>query len=331
MFYIDSISTDPCFNHAVEEYLLKNTQDEFFMLWRSDPCILIGKNQNAYAEIDVDYVKTHNIKITRRITGGGAVFNDLGNINFTFITNKEKDAPINFEKFAAPIIAALHDLGVEALFSGRNDITIEGKKFSGNAQHVFKDRLLHHGTLLFSGNLTDLSLALKPDPLKFQDKSVKSVASRVTNIGSHLKMPMTVLEFKAFLTQHVRNAYGITQTYGFSQNELAEINKISSGKYASWDWNFGHSPTYSFSNTKKFQGGMVQFNLDIDKGMIKDFKLYGDFFGELDIADLENKLKGLRYDEADAQKALAQLDIQKYLNNITIDEFLLGMFSSRKD
>jgi lipoate-protein ligase A len=225
----------------------------------------------------------------------------------------------------------LHDLGIEALFSGRNDITIDGKKFSGNAQHVYKNRLLHHGTLLFSGNLTDLSSALKPDPLKFQDKSVKSVASRVTNIGSHIKMPMTVLEFKAFLTQHVRNAYGITQTYEFSQNELAEINKISSGKYACWDWNFGHSPTYSFSNTKRFQGGMVQFNLDIDKGMIKDFKLYGDFFGELDIADLENKLKGLRYDETDVQKALVQLDIQKYLNNITLDEFLLGMFNSSKE
>jgi lipoate-protein ligase A len=327
MFYIESISTDPCFNHAIEEYLLKNSQEEFFMLWRSDPCILIGKNQNAFAEINVDYVKANNIKITRRITGGGAVFNDLGNINFTFITNKEKDASIDFEKFAAPIIAALQDLHVDARFSGRNDITIDGKKFSGNAQHVFKNRLLHHGTLLFSGNLTDLSSALKPDPLKFQDKSVKSVASRVTNIGSHLTTPMTVLEFKDFLMQHVMNAYDITQTYQLSQNELAEINKISTEKYASWDWNFGHAPTYSFSNTKKFQGGMVQFNLNIEKGSIKDIKLFGDFFGELDVADLENKLKGIRYTEADVQNALEQEEIQKYLNNITKDEFIAGMFN----
>ncbi len=327
MFYIESKSTDPCVNHAIEEYLLKNSQDEFFMLWQSEHCVLIGKNQNAYSEIDMEYVKENAIKITRRITGGGSVFNDMGNINFTFITNKENDAVINFKKFAAPIIEVLKKLEIEAKFSGRNDITIEGKKFSGNAQYLYKNRLLHHGTLLFSGNLTNLSAALKPDPIKFQYKSVKSVFSRVTNIGSHLKSPMTVLEFKDFLKRKVMESYDITEVYSFSQNDLVRIDKIATEKYASWEWNFGHFPKYSFSNTKKFDGGIVEFNLNIEKGVIKDIKLFGDFFGELETSELESKLKGIRYSEEDVRKTLKDCDVGRYLSAITLDDLIFGLFN----
>jgi len=297
MLYIRNDSTSPYFNHAVEEYFMKNSEEECFILWRNIPCILIGRNQNAMSEINMDFVKENDIKIVRRLSGGGAVFNDLGNINFTFITRKDDGNTINFKKFAQPIIHALRDLGVHAEFSGRNDITIDDKKFSGNAQYYWKDRVLHHGTLLFSGNLTDLSAALKTKPLKFEDKSVKSVASRVTNISQHLKDSMSVLEFREFLRVHVMASNDIQNVYELTDTDLEAIQKIVDERFSTWDWNFGNSPKYSFSNEKRFVGGTVEFNMEVDKGVIKAIKIYGDFFGECDIAELEQALVGVKHIE----------------------------------
>lgn len=326
MLYIKNDNTNPYFNHAVEEYFIKNSEQECFILWRNIPCILIGKNQNAMYEINIDYVKEHNIPIVRRLSGGGAVFNDLGNINFTFITNKDSNDSINFKKFAQPIINALADLGVKAEFSGRNDITIDGKKFSGNAQYTYKNRVLHHGTLLFSGNLTDLSAALKTKPLKFEDKSVKSVASRVTNISQHLSQPMDVLEFREFLRDHVMKSNGIDAVYELNEQELIKINKIVKERFETWEWNFGNSPSYSYSNEKRFAGGTVEFNMEVSKGTIQAIKIYGDFFGEKDIVELEEALKGVRHEESAIRKALGGYEIGKYLSNITIDDVVSGLF-----
>ncbi|MFZ5354418.1 MAG: lipoate--protein ligase [Bacillota bacterium] len=326
MLYIRNDSTSPYFNHAVEEYFIKNTDEECFILWRNIPCILIGKNQNAMSEINIEYVKENNIPIVRRLSGGGAVFNDLGNINFTFITNKDSNDSIDFKKFAQPIINALVDLNVKAEFSGRNDITIDGKKFSGNAQYSYKNRVLHHGTLLFSGNLTDLSAALKTKPLKFEDKSVKSVASRVTNISAHLDKPMDVLEFREFLKNHVMKANQIKAVHELSEQELAEINKIAKERFESWEWNFGSSPKYSYTNEKRFAGGTVEFNMEVERGIIEEIRIYGDFFGEKDVKELEAALKGVRHTEEDIRKALSSYEIGKYLANITIDDIISGLF-----
>lgn len=326
MLYIRNDNTSPYFNHALEEYFMKNWSEECFILWRNMPCILIGRNQNAMSEINIDYVKKNDIKIVRRLTGGGAVFNDLGNINFTFITNKDQNDHINFKKFAQPIINALKDLGVDAEFSGRNDITIEGKKFSGNAQYYWKNRVLHHGTLLFSGNLTDLSAALKTKPLKFEDKSVKSVASRVTNISQHLAEPMTVLEFREFLKKHVMQANNIESAYELTETDLREIQKIVDERFATWDWNFGNSPRFNFSNEKRFAGGTVEFNMEVEKGLIKAIKIYGDFFGECDIAELERALVGIRHSEDDIRDVLSRYDIGKYIANVTEDDIVSGLF-----
>jgi lipoate---protein ligase len=212
MLLVKNHHTNPYFNLAAEEYLLKQRDEDFFMLWQNAPCIVIGKNQNAHAQIHHDYVKENDITVVRRLSGGGAVFHDLGNINFTFITKKNHNEAIDFSPFTLPIIHALKDLNVNAEFSGRNDILIDGKKFSGNAQYYYKERLLHHGTLLFSGNLTDLAKALKPKPQKIEDKAVQSTISRVTNIKSHLSTPMTVQEFLQYLENphtkkqsHLRN------------------------------------------------------------------------------------------------------------------------------
>lgn len=326
MLYIKNDSIDPYFNHAVEEYFLKNSEEECFILWRNIPCILIGKNQNAMSEINMEHIKENNIPIVRRLTGGGAVFNDLGNINFTFITYKEDNEGINFRKFAQPIINALKDLSVNAEFSGRNDITIDGKKFSGNAQYYHRNRILHHGTLLFSGNLTDLSAALKTKALKFEDKSVKSVASRVTNIKNHLSQEMDVLEFRDFLMKHIMKANNIEQVHDISSYELKEIKKIAEERFATWEWNFGTSPEYSFVNENRFGGGTVEFNIEVEKGLIKHIRFFGDFFGEKDVKEIEDALIGIRHKEEDIKNTLSKYEIGKYIANVTIDDLISGMF-----
>ena len=326
MLYIRNENTNPYVNHAVEEYFMKNSREECFILWRNVPCILIGRNQNTVSEINIEFVKEHDIRIVRRLSGGGAVFNDLGNINFTFITNKDEDSAINFKKFAQPIINALRDLGIDAEFSGRNDITIEGKKFSGNAQYYWKDRVLHHGTLLFSGNLTDLSAALKTKPLKFEDKSVKSVASRVTNISRHLQQPMDVLEFREFLREHVMKANDIEQVYELTAEDWGAIQQLADARFSTWDWNFGSSPKYNLTNERRFAGGTVELNMEVDKGIIKAVKIYGDFFGECDIAELEQALLGIKHDEGEIRKALTGYEVERYIANTSIDELISCLF-----
>jgi lipoate---protein ligase len=326
MLYIQNDFTNSYFNQAVEEYFMKNTSEECFMLWRNEPCVFIGKNQNAIAEINIDFVKENNVRVNRRYSGGGAVFHDLGNINFTFLTNKVENEGIDFRKFTLPIINALRELGINAEFSGRNDITIEGKKFSGNAQYYWKDRVLHHGTLLFSGNLTNLSAALNPKPIKFEDKSVKSVASRVTNISEHLPAPMTVLEFRDFLQSHFMKINGIEKAYEMSGDEIKAIQKLVDEKYTTWEWIFGNSPKYSFDNTKRFAGGTVEINMEVDKGVIKAIRIYGDFFGERDVKELEEALTGVKHSEEEIRKTLANYDIGKYIANVTLEDILSGLF-----
>jgi lipoate-protein ligase A len=326
MLYIRNDFTNSYFNQAVEEYFMKNTNEECFILWRNEPCVFIGKNQNAMAEINVDFVKENNVRVNRRYSGGGAVFHDLGNINFTFLTNKVENEGIDFKKFTLPIINALRELNINAEFSGRNDITIEGKKFSGNAQYYWKNRVLHHGTLLFSGSLTNLSSALNPKEIKFEDKSVKSVASRVTNISQHLPQPMTVLEFRDFLQSHFMKVNNINKVYEMSPEEIKEIQKLVDEKYTTWEWIYGNSPKYSFDNTKRFAGGTVEFNMEVDKGIIKAIRIYGDFFGERDINELETALTGLKHSEAEIVKALEGFEIGKYIANVTLEDVLSGLF-----
>lgn len=326
MLYIWNGNTNPYFNLAVEEHFLKNSEEECFILWRNAPCIVIGKNQNALSEINMEYVKEKDIIVIRRLSGGGAVFHDLGNINFTFITNRDKNDGINFSKFTQPIIAALKDLSINAEFSGRNDITIDGKKFSGNAQYYHKNRVLHHGTLLFSGNLTDLSQALKVKAQKFEDKSVKSVASRVTYISHHLPSPMAVLEFKDYLEGHVLKANGISKVYELSESDLQNIKKLARERYSTWEWNFGSSPEYSLSNEKRFVGGTVEIKLDAEKGIIRDLRIFGDFFGVKDVSDIENALRGVRHHEDDIRTALGAFDLSQYFVNITMDDIVSLLF-----
>ena len=218
------------------------------MLWRNAPAVIVGRNQNTSAEIDEDFARQRGIRVIRRLTGGGAVFHDLGNVNFTFIQLGQRSS-LDFHRFTLPILEALRALGIDCRFEGRNDLVIDGRKFSGNAQTIEKDRVLHHGTLLFSAEMADLSGVLKVNQAKYADKAVKSVRKRVTNISSHLKEPLSVEDFIAHVMWHV--AVGIP---GFRQDissgEEADISALADAKYRTWEWNFGASPAYAFTRVK---------------------------------------------------------------------------------
>ncbi len=326
MIYIYNKITDPYFNLAAEEYVLKQFSDECFMLWRNRPSIIIGKNQNALAEINLDYVKEHNIPVVRRLSGGGAVFHDLGNVNFTFIVNDDLNGFNDFRRFTQPIIDVLRKLSLNAEFSGRNDITIDGKKISGNAQYYYKNRILHHGTLLVSSNMADLSAALKVRPIKFEDKGVKSVSKRVTNINEHLEKPIDIEEFINLIMDDIRLTTGGSGLYEFTDEDIRNIEKLKNEKYSTWEWNFGMSPDYNLKNEKKFSGGTVEVDLNVSDGIIKDIKIYGDFFGKKDVKDVEEMLKGVKHSENDVIDVLSSMDIGEYFSNITLENLLEVMF-----
>jgi len=322
MLIILNPNTSASFNMAAEEYILKNFDQDVFMLWQADKTVLIGKNQNTRKEINAQYVENHNIKVIRRLSGGGAVYNDLGNTNFAFISTDSGDGFSNFKKFTAPILELLNDLGVPAEFSGRNDLLVNGRKFSGNAQFKHKNRLLHHGTLLFSSNMELLGKALSPDMLKFKSKGVSSVKSRVTNISEHLPVEMTVETFMDKANQHILNKFPGSKTYTFSEEDLQAIRQIEEDRFANWDWNYGASPKYNFMNQEKFPGGLVEINLEVKNSVIKSAKIYGDFFSQGEICDVEEALIGVKHDTESVRHALSQLEFDKYFSGISLDELL---------
>lgn len=318
--------TDPYFNLAAEEYVLKNFERDSFMLWRNEPAIIVGKHQNTLAEINQEYVKENMIKVVRRLSGGGAVFHDLGNLNFTFIASGENHQLVDFRKFTQPILEVLQKLEIEARFEGRNDLTIDGRKFSGNAEHVHKNRVLHHGTLLFSSQMADLSSALKVDPDKFQDKAVKSVRSRVTNISEHLKMPLTVLEFRDLVLKHVMESTPGAELYSFTQDDIAAIARLRDEKYITWDWNFGYSPKYNFRKTVKTNGGKLEVTLEVVNGTIEKARFFGDYFNKLDPVDIEQALTGTLHNETAIRKRLKDFEIPDYFLKISSEELITSLF-----
>lgn len=327
MLCIKNPETNPYFNLAAEEYVLKNFNENCFMLWRNRPSIIVGKHQNTLAEINIDYVKENNIDIVRRLSGGGAVFHDLGNLNFTFIKNVNKEGNlVDFKKYTQPVIAVLHHLGVDAKFEGRNDIMINGRKVSGNAEHVFKRRVLHHGTLLFSSVMADLSKALKVNPLKYQDKGVKSVRSRVTNISEYLPHKMSVMEFHDKIFNFMVDSEEDAVLYEYTTEDIKNINQLVEKKYKTWEWNFGYSPKYNFEKLIRTNGGNLEIHLNVEKGIIVDLKIFGDFFGEKDIVEIEKLLINKKHQEKEIRQILEKIDFKKYFHNISISEFISGMF-----
>lgn len=297
MLYIKNKSNNPYYNLAMEEYLFSlDDKEDYLLLWINEPTIVVGKHQNTIEEINADYVREKHINVVRRITGGGAVYHDLGNLNYSLIIKNDYKGDYDFGKFTMPIVKALDKLGVKAEQSGRNDITIDNRKFSGNAQFISKGKLLHHGTLLFDSHMEELVKALKVSEDKIASKGIKSVRSRVTNIKDYLKDDISIMKFKELLLQYMFDEDMDLRIGQLSELDLAAIESLKNDKYLTWDWNYGQSPEFNIRKCKKFESGKVEALINVKNGVIENVKFYGDFFAKGDISVIENALKGQRYE-----------------------------------
>lgn len=305
--------TDPYFNLAAEEYLLKNFQQDIFMLWRSVPSVVVGKHQNALAEINHAYVSSHQIPVARRLSGGGTVFHDLGNLNFTFIRTVEKIQEVNFKVFTFPIVEALRKAGIEATTTGRNDLLMDGKKISGNAAHVHKNRVLFHGTLLYNSHLDALKGALNADLSRFEDKSVQSNRSEVTNIAAHMDKPVSVEDFSHHLFEDIARQLPGHQTYFPNAEDMDAIQRLSDEKYRTWEWIYGYSPRYRFKNSYASRLGTIDISLQVEKGLLTDLSLSGPLRDDVRLL-IENALIGCSHDLSALKMRL------NALNGLLIDE-----------
>jgi lipoate-protein ligase A len=294
MLCIHLKNTDPYFCLAAEEYLLKNFAEDIFMLWQSEKAVVVGKHQNLLAEINYPFVRENNIALCRRISGGGTVFHDAGNVNFSFIKNVKSPAEISFKQFTAPVVDALSKLGVTASTSGRNDLLIDGLKISGNAEHVYKNRVLHHGTLLFNSDLKNLGNAIKVVPGKYESKAVQSNRSPVANILQFLKMEMTTGEFVQFLLDvQLENTENIF--YDLSEPDIQSVEKLAFEKFRTWEWNFGYSPKYSFKNVVEIDGKAISIRLVVEKGIIVEAEIFGNYLIKDECQQIQNNLPGKKH------------------------------------
>ncbi len=301
-------NTNPFFCLAAEEYLLKNFDDDIFVLWQSDNTVVVGKHQNALGEINYKFVREKNITVARRISGGGTVFHDAGNVNFSFIKNVKSPAEISFKQFTMPIVEALGKLSVTAITSGRNDLLIEGKKISGNAEHIFKNRVLHHGTLLFNSDLKNLGQAIKVVSGKYQSKAVQSNRSEVANISSFLRKNFKVDEFIQFLID-VQLKNNMNTFYELTETDIHKIEILVNEKFKNRDWNFGYSPKYSFKNEVKIDGKNISIQLNVKRGIIEDCKISGNYFTINDSKKISAKLQNRWHFFEDVRETLAGFDI----------------------
>lgn len=269
MIIYHSTTHNPYFNIAAEEYFLKNFTDDFFILYINEPSVIVGKHQNTLAEINVPYIFANKIKVVRRLSGGGTVFHDSGNLNYCFIRNGKAGHLVNFKKYAQPILDTLQKLNVNAALKGKSDLVIDNLKFSGNAEHVFKNRVLHHGTLLFNSNINRLNEAINTDWDHFNDKAVRSNRSVVTNISDHLKTPITIADFKQAIMRTVFEQNPKIKPYELSFDDKEKIEQLVCDKYNTWQWNFAYSPNYQFIKTTQTIWGHISVEINIEKGRIK--------------------------------------------------------------
>lgn len=325
MIFIDNEGiTDPSINLALEEYALRNFDSaaNYLLFYINEPSIIIGRNQNTLEEINHEYIEAHDIHVVRRRSGGGAVYHDLGNLNFSFLTRYEQGNLHNFKKFTDPVIRVLNGLGVEAALSGRNDIVVGGRKISGNAQFSTGKRMLSHGTLLLDSDLDEVSNALNVKMSKIESKGHKSVRSRVANINEFLDDPLSIEEFRELLLKGLYHDREEFETYHLTEQEWEKVYQLREKQYGNWDWNYGKSPKFNIQRNQRFDIGEIDLRLDVEKGYIENLKIYGDFFGKEPVEELADHLAGLRYHPEDLKQALASVEVSDYFGNLPQDKFL---------
>ena len=323
MIYIVNKSNKPDYNIALEEYCFKKLlhHDKVFILWINEPSIIVGKHQNTFEEINADYVREHGIHVIRRITGGGAVYHDLNNLNYTIISNENKGVDFDFKTFSQPVIDTLAELGVTAEFTGRNDLVIDGKKICGNAQAYIKGRVMHHGCLLFDTDLSVLSKALESPKDKIESKSTKSVRSVVDNILPNLPEKISVGEFSEKLLEHMKSKFPEMKEYLFSEEELAEIEQLRASKFGTWEWNYGNSPKFNIERQSRFTAGKIQVFTDVENSTIKQIRFFGTFFGNnSDLSEVETALIGVKYTSEAVREALSKIEYNHWFAGFTLDD-----------
>lgn len=320
MIYIESNSTDPYYNFALEDYLMSANlfpDDIIFMFWRTQPTVMVGNFQNTLSEINEAYVKEKGIMVVRRLSGGGTIYTDMGGWQFSFI-KREDNNKIGFEKFTQPVLEALAELGVDAVLSGRNDLTIDGKKFSGNAQFIKKGYTLHHGSLLFDTDIEEMVKSTTVDSYKIISKGIQSVRERVTNISDHLKEKISMLQFKEMMIDHI---LGEGQRHELGEEEIQTVKTIAERKFRNWEAIYGKSPKCSVVRKARFAGGTVEVRLEIEKGRICRLNIFGDFFGTFCPQTLEEVLKNCPYDRQSIFEKLKGCDTGE-IYHISLDEIV---------
>ena len=323
MLFVDNANvTDPRLNLAIEEHLLRNLayDEDILLFYINEPAIIIGRNQNTLEEINRDYVEAHGIHVVRRLSGGGAVYHDLGNLNFSFIMRGSKESLVDFKKFTAPVVRALVQMGIPAELGGRNDIQVDGRKVSGNASYRVKAGTVSHGTLLFDTDLTRLSEALNVKPGKIVSKGIKSVRSRVANLCEFLEPAVDIHTFRLRILQSIFAEAPEIPQYRLRESDWEAIRAISAERYQRWEWNWGGSPEFNVQKTHRFAMGEIDALIDVQNGKIRSIKFYGDFFGQEDIAGLESALAGVRYQREEIASALSQQPVDSYFSGLAAEE-----------
>ena len=327
MIFIDNRDiTDARVNLALEEYVLRNRMgtEDYLLFYINAPSIIIGRNQNTIEEVNSQVVASRGITVVRRISGGGAVYHDLGNLNFSFMTPSVHGKFNRYESFTRPVVDVLHDLGVPAELGGRNDILAGGRKISGNAQFARPDRMFSHGTLLFDSNLDDVTEALVPKAGKVESKGVKSIRSRVVNISEFLREPITVIELRERIIEKIFGTRDRSKvpTLELTDDDWNEVDALVKRKYGSWDWNYGENPPCNVQRVHRFTAGEIDVRVDVQAGRVASVRIFGDFMGREDVSELEALLLGLPYEFEAISRAFEGVDLDAYFGDVPADEAL---------
>jgi len=332
MYFVDNQNNyDASVNIALETYLVENrlVDEPILLFYINEPSIIIGRNQNTIEEVNQAYVEEKGITVVRRMSGGGAVYHDLGNFSFCFI--KDDDGSFrDFASFTKPVIEALHKMGAtSAELQGRNDLLIDGRKFSGNAMYAKNGRMTAHGTIMFKSDLEEVTRALKPNKAKIESKGIKSVRSRVTNIEPYVDEQYKNLSTEEFRDLILLEIFGVekredVKEYHLTEEDWEKVYAIRQERFGNWDWNYGKSPAFDIKESHKFPFGLVDFRFNVKAGIIVEARIFGDFFGLGDIQDVEQQLSGVKYERSSMSDVLKNIDINKYFGNVTADD-LVGM------